>query len=177
MARLFVAVRPPPATLDLIASLPRPDRPDLRWTPRDQWHVTLAFLADAPQREVARRLDRLVAPVVVAHIPPRPWTSRTVWALPVDGLDSVAAAVHQVLDLAADRPFRGHLTLARSRSRRVPGPGVQLDPARAARPEASFAVTHVELVRSELRSAGARHTVVAVVALDPPDRVPDAGPA
>ena len=44
--RLFVGVRPPDEVLDLIADLPRRAQAGLRWTTRDQWHVTLRFLGE-----------------------------------------------------------------------------------------------------------------------------------
>jgi 2'-5' RNA ligase len=44
--RLFVAVRPPDDILDAVAALPRPTHPGVRWTARDQWHVTLRFLGE-----------------------------------------------------------------------------------------------------------------------------------
>ncbi|MEA2686121.1 MAG: hypothetical protein QOE93_1316, partial [Actinomycetota bacterium] len=43
-ARLFVAVWPPAPLLDAVAALDRPAVPGLRWTGREQWHVTLRFL-------------------------------------------------------------------------------------------------------------------------------------
>jgi 2'-5' RNA ligase len=163
MARLFVAARPPAATLDLIEALPRPELPDVRWTPRDQWHVTLLFLADAELDEVADHLARLHAPVASARITGWSTIGRHVGALVVEGLDELAHAVERSVGVAADRPFRGHLTLARSRARgrlRVAAPAAMGDS-----PAASFAVTEVELVRSDLTRDGARHTVELVVPL------------
>ncbi|MBW3548710.1 MAG: hypothetical protein KY452_11325, partial [Actinobacteria bacterium] len=51
--RLFVAVRPPPEVVATLATLDRPERPGLRWTPPEQWHVTLRFFGpvDAEQAE------------------------------------------------------------------------------------------------------------------------------
>src|SRR5258708_23222523 len=47
--RLFVAIAPPPAVLEelegTVAPL-RPAWPALRWTGREAWHVTLAFLGE-----------------------------------------------------------------------------------------------------------------------------------
>jgi LigT like Phosphoesterase len=45
--RLFVAIAPPAAVLDELDALVEPlrsSRQDLRWTNREAWHVTLAFL-------------------------------------------------------------------------------------------------------------------------------------
>jgi len=56
---MFAALVPPPVALDDLADFLAPRQeagPELRWSPPDQWHVTLAFMADVPDR----RLDELV---------------------------------------------------------------------------------------------------------------------
>jgi 2'-5' RNA ligase len=118
--RLFVAVRPPEDVLAALAGLARPEHPGLRWSTRDQWHVTLRFLGDVDDPDpVAAALvaaplaptEAVVGPEVVALNP-------RVLCVPVAGLDDLAAAV-AAADLPGvrrppeDRPFRGHLTLAR----------------------------------------------------------------
>jgi len=59
--RMFVAVVPPEEVLeDLEAFLgPRREAAQLRWTMPEQWHVTLAFLADVPERAVDELVERL----------------------------------------------------------------------------------------------------------------------
>jgi len=60
--RLFVAVSPSePAVEDLDAFLtPRREAgPELRWTLPDQWHLTLAFLGETPQRKLDELSERL----------------------------------------------------------------------------------------------------------------------
>ena len=62
LMRLFVAIAPPPAVLDELDALAGPlraDRPDLRWTSREAWHVTLAFLGQVDGAAVTRLLPRL----------------------------------------------------------------------------------------------------------------------
>jgi RNA 2',3'-cyclic 3'-phosphodiesterase len=62
LMRLFVAIAPPPAVLDELDALAGPfrvGRPDLRWTSREAWHVTLAFLGQVDEAAVARLLPRL----------------------------------------------------------------------------------------------------------------------
>jgi 2'-5' RNA ligase len=47
--RLFVAIAPPAGVLDALdarAAPLRTARGDLRWTSREAWHVTLAFLGE-----------------------------------------------------------------------------------------------------------------------------------
>ncbi len=60
--RLFVAIAPPLAALDELDALAAPlrtARPDLRWTNREAWHVTLAFLGHVDASAAARLLPRL----------------------------------------------------------------------------------------------------------------------
>jgi RNA 2',3'-cyclic 3'-phosphodiesterase len=60
--RLFVAIAPPPAVLDELdaqAAPLRAGREDLRWTNREAWHVTLAFLGQVDESAAARLLPRL----------------------------------------------------------------------------------------------------------------------
>lgn len=60
--RLFVAVLPPPevlAELDRFLTPHRADRPELRWVPREQMHITVAFLGEAAERPMERVLPRL----------------------------------------------------------------------------------------------------------------------
>ncbi|HXX88936.1 MAG TPA: 2'-5' RNA ligase family protein [Acidimicrobiales bacterium] len=49
--RLFVAVEVPDEVADVLAALDRPAFEGLRWTTRDQWHVTLRFLGEVPDPE------------------------------------------------------------------------------------------------------------------------------
>lgn len=60
--RLFIGVAPPAAVLDDLeaACAPfRPSRDDLRWTSRELWHVTLAFLGEVAEERLDRLLPRL----------------------------------------------------------------------------------------------------------------------
>jgi RNA 2',3'-cyclic 3'-phosphodiesterase len=60
--RLFVAIAPPPAVLDELDALVEPLRArrlDLRWTSREAWHVTLAFLGQVDEATAVRLLPRL----------------------------------------------------------------------------------------------------------------------
>lgn len=156
--RLFVAVWPPPEVVDLLAALPRPAVDGLRWTTPDQWHVTLRFLGTVS-------LDAVSLDVGALSYPPPPTAvlrpeavrlGRDVLALPVDGLDDLA----RVVDPTPARPFRGHLTLARSRRGSLPK-GVRLLSG------ASWVVGEVTLVSSRLLPTGAEYTVVERFRLRP----------
>ena len=62
MLRLFVAIAPPAAVLDELDELVTPwraRRNELRWTSREAWHVTLAFLGQVDEAAAARLLPRL----------------------------------------------------------------------------------------------------------------------
>src|ERR1700733_8894965 len=62
LMRLFVAIAPPAAVLDELDALAGPlraGREDLRWTNREAWHVTLAFLGQVDETAAARLLPRL----------------------------------------------------------------------------------------------------------------------
>jgi 2'-5' RNA ligase len=160
--RLFVAAMPSEDVLDVIAALPRPDHPDLRWTTRDQWHVTLRFLGaiDDPT-PVADALDatELGDPRDVRLGPAVRALGTNIVCVPVKGLDDVAnqvmAATADIGEAPPKRAFRGHLTLARRRHgrgslRRFTGAPV----------DASWSCTSVALVRSHLHPRGARYDVI-----------------
>ncbi len=136
--RLFVALVPPPAVLGGLEAAVAPFRarqPELRWTSRDAWHITLAFLGEADETAVARLTPRL-ARAAGRHPPcrvmfagagafPATARARVLWCgLRGDHRDvaalaaSVAAAARRAGAPPADerRPFRPHLTLARCRA-------------------------------------------------------------
>src|SRR4051794_27344854 len=59
--RLFAAVVPPPEALEHLDEFldVRREAGDFRWVQADQVHVTLAFLADAPERTLDDLVERL----------------------------------------------------------------------------------------------------------------------
>ena len=163
MSRLFVAVWPPDAVLDAVEGLHRPVEAGGRWTRRDQWHVTLRFLGPAEPDEVASALTALRhAPVEAVVGPDVGLLGEGVVQLPVAGLDRLAESV---VTLTAglgrppeDRPFFGHLTLARMAGDPPAGVlGQELS--------ATFPVESVALVTSELGGNAARYTTVAAFPL------------
>jgi 2'-5' RNA ligase len=163
LPRLFVAAWPPADVLDLLETLPRPSDPGVRWTRRDQWHVTLRFLGAADPDDAAAALASVHAAVADAVLGPlTARLGRSVVVVPVAGLGEIAAAV---VAATADvgqppdpRPFAGHLTLARLRQR--PACGVT-----GSRLSARFPVRELHLVRSHLHHEGARYETLAVVPL------------
>lgn len=124
--RLFVAVWPPAPVVEALAALPRPERPGLRWTSPEAWHVTLRFLGPADPDEVAAALAELALPAgavpVAAELGPGVGRfGHRVLHVPVTGLGALAGAVVGVtagVGRPPDRrPFSGHITLARNRGR------------------------------------------------------------
>jgi 2'-5' RNA ligase len=61
MARLFVAVRPPPEVMARLAAIDRPALPGVRWSVPDQWLVKLRPLGHVDGRVVAPLRDALAA--------------------------------------------------------------------------------------------------------------------
>ncbi len=154
-----MAVEPPDAFVEALRGLERPARPGLRWTPQDQWHVTLRFLGAVDPEALTDALSGLSWPdPVVAEAGPAPVAlSRHVWMLPVEGLAGLAGAVSaatRALEEPESRPFRGHLTLARAREpktlRGLPAPPLAW----------RWEVREVVAFRSELGPGGARHHIL-----------------
>jgi RNA 2',3'-cyclic 3'-phosphodiesterase len=162
--RLFIAVWPPGPLMDQLRALERPTRPGLRWTSEDQWHVTLRFLGDvdpvgeASVVEGLRQVASRGSPVQVVAGPRSRPLGPGVWVLPVEGLAGLAAAVAgaagDVGQPVPDRPYRGHITLARARQAKA------LKGLPAAAIEIPWVVTELTLVRSDLRADGARYQVI-----------------
>lgn len=166
MARLFVAVWPPERILDELAVLERPIERGVRWTTRDQWHVTLRFLGEADPAPVAEALARMSVPAVTAAVGPRvERLGASVIVAPVDGLDDLAAAVRTATADLGEPPdprgFSGHLTLARLR--RGATCGLVGTPIAG-----EFDVTRIALVASDTRPDGARYVDLAHVRLEDP---------
>jgi 2'-5' RNA ligase len=156
MARLFIAVLPPPEILDALAELPRPDEEGVRWTRRESWHMTLRFFADAEVDEIVRAIDDCPLSAADARIGPKVGRlGRRVIMAPVEGLDELAADVMHATALIGEtadtRPFNGHITLARMKR-----------PGRCSlvgRPvSGAFPVDTVVLMESDTRPDGARYT-------------------
>jgi 2'-5' RNA ligase len=158
-ARLFVAASPPADVCDALAALARPEVPGVRYTNREQWHVTLRFLGDVSLAEALDAFGRVSfasAEAVLGTAVTR--LGKSVVVAPVAGLDAIAAAVAEAMDGVGRPPdhetFTGHITLARLKGRaRPPIIGAPID--------GRFTVREIELVRSRLSAHGARYETVA----------------
>ncbi len=187
--RLFLALAVPPAVREEIGRaqgrLQRHSPPGaIRWTRSDQFHVTLKFLGDVPAEQVAA-LEQCVAPICTAR-PALPLSARgigffpgthqprVIWAGAGDGRGQLSA-LHRQIDEAlrwlapAERPgkFTGHITLGRFKPGRHAAIPKLLELAAGYRDQhfGDWRAEAVELVRSELTSTGAEHTVMAAFPL------------
>ncbi len=172
--RLFVAAWPDDATRKRLGSLELElgRTKGLRFVGPSRWHVTLRFLGEVDEALVdpigaALRagLASRPGPIECRLGPGTGWfTGVRVLQLPAAGMDGLAAAVRAttvpfVPEPAAEPPFNGHLTLARSKGRRL---SVAALGEMSNLPfEAAFPVTHVDLVVSEASPLGHVYSTVA----------------
>ncbi len=187
--RLFVAIAVPPMVRQEIARAQgrlRRDTPTgaVRWTHPDQFHITLKFLGDVPVAQAAA-LEGALAPVCIpcpalrlsAHglgFFPGAHQPRVIWAGTSDAAGHLRD-LHRQIDEALrafappERPekFTAHITLGRFK------PGhhaaipklVELAQDLRDRHFGDWEARDVELVRSDLTSEGATHTVIATFPL------------
>lgn len=169
--RAFVAVWPSAEVVAALSAFERPAVAGARWTTADQWHVTLRFLGSVGEEDVeplSGALDGLAswAPVSVVLAPATACFGRSVLHVPVSGLADLAGAVARASagfgsEPVDERPFAGHITLARARDRRRGDLR-----ALAGRPVGgSFVASEVTLVRSRTDPKGARYEVIHRVPL------------
>ena len=128
MTRLFVAVRPPPEVVALLAALERPALPGVRWSVPEQWLVKLRPLGHVdgrvvPGLRVALEAELAGAPAVTCRLGPATRRLGGQWlGAPVHGLDDLAAVVfeatQELVPVTHPQPFQADVVLARGR---VPG--------------------------------------------------------
>jgi 2'-5' RNA ligase len=132
--RLFVALIPPEHVLDEIEAAFAPyrdGRPELRWTRRDTWHVTLAFYGEVDDLTQARLLPRLQRAAgrhprrelafAGAGAFPKARFARTLWTGIHTDLQHLAdsclaAGRREGIDTGRHLRFHPHLTVARTRT-------------------------------------------------------------
>jgi RNA 2',3'-cyclic 3'-phosphodiesterase len=149
--RMFVAAVPPPEVLEDLEEFlsVRRDAAAFRWTVPDQWHVTLAFLADVPDRaydDLVERLSRAAhkrqpmrATIAGGGAFPNVGRAKVLWAgvdldaTDLDGGEELrrlatgcrAAASKAGIGVAGER-FKPHITIARTRNPVEATPWVRL---------------------------------------------------
>ncbi|MDR1786718.1 MAG: RNA 2',3'-cyclic phosphodiesterase [Spirochaetaceae bacterium] len=181
--RLFVALPPPAGFLDRLdeALFPlRSRRRDLRWVPRENTHITLAFLGEVDSRGAS--LVDAVLRDITGMIKPIAFTAEKFIALPGAGRATVlalgvaegrerisqgASFFEQRLAGAAveghypfrpreKRPFTPHITVARS------GRGFTLAPEERLPLHLGGVLEEAVLFQSELRKTGPIYTPLGV---------------
>lgn len=129
---MFVAVVPPDEVIEDLEEFlaPRREAAAYRWTPAEQWHVTLAFAEHVPERAYDEMVDRLhTATAKRSPVPmrlggggafPDPARARVLFAAldtDVDELERTAVGARNAMSTAGVRVdgqrFRPHVTLAR----------------------------------------------------------------
>lgn len=183
--RCFVAAWPSAEVVAALAGLPRPASKRLRWSGEDQWHVTLRFFGELSPVQVDEATAALSE---VAGALPGDLTARggpatrfmgpglLIW--PVDGLGPAAAPVGQATahigQPLPDRPFIGHVTIARG----ARGADLRQAPHLLSSLSASWPVTSLALVHSQLGAGGARYRDICTFRCGPSrdQSPPPAGP-
>lgn len=131
--RMFVAAVPPDRALEDLEEFlaVRRDVAAFRWTVPEQWHLTLAFLAEVPDRshdDLVARLERaarkrrpMVATITGGGAFPHVGRAKVLWAgVDLDDPEELrrlatgcrAAASKAGIEVAGER-FKPHVTLAR----------------------------------------------------------------
>jgi 2'-5' RNA ligase len=177
VARAFVAVVPPAPVLDAVVGTARSLEAacDLRarWSPREQWHLTLRFLGDHVDLDEAAaslagvRFEAIEAQLGGLGAFARPARANVLWLGVGTGTAPLVALAAKVTDATATiapvdgKPYRPHLTLARF-DRPADVRGLLRD--RAGRDDAvgpPWSVTELVLVESRLGRGPAQHRVHA----------------
>jgi RNA 2',3'-cyclic 3'-phosphodiesterase len=187
--RLFVSLALPEEVKDRVQQAQNELRrvlpgPNFRWSRREQFHLTLRFLGDVEATRVEALKEALQA--ACRELPPlqlracgigcfpdlrRP---RVLWA-GVSDAGGELLRLQQLVQAASDaftsekkeERFTGHVTLARLKDirraevERLP----EAVEGMRARDFGEWTTTSIELMRSELTPQGARHTVLAEIAL------------
>ena len=148
-----------------LRSLPGVDD-DWRFADPDGWHVTLAFLRGIAPDQVEPMVARVTAALAAAPSSqavagglggfPGGSRARVLWLGVADagtGLATLAADVRAASRVDEEQPFRGHVTLARSRDRR----GAPIPRSDAAVPGGPIPIDEVVLFRSHLGQGLARY--------------------
>jgi RNA 2',3'-cyclic 3'-phosphodiesterase len=171
--RLFIALDLPNELRATLAAA-RIDTETWRPVREEALHVTLAFLGDRPETDVAT-----IAPIITAEhaapeltvghvllLPPRrPRVLTVTLADPTGALRDLHARVTSALEAAGlytreSRPFRPHVTLARLRPRTRPPRQVPLDIAHT-----PFHGRSLTLYASRLHPGGARYEALITTSL------------
>jgi RNA 2',3'-cyclic 3'-phosphodiesterase len=178
--RLFAAVEIPPEAKRVVASAVAPWReqfPKARWSPEDNWHVTLKFMGRTWPRLrgwVEERMRAATGGVEPFEVRleglgafPSAGRARVVWAGVSDGTGrfaALAAAIDEALATefpVETRPWHPHLTVGRS------DPPIPLPDGFVDSPvePVGFRIDRVALFQSHLRRPAPRYEALATFPL------------
>lgn len=151
--------------------------PDLRWVEAEGIHLTLAFLGELDDAQLAKANAAATEAATLTQSftyqlsglgtfgPPR--QPRVLW-MGISEVAGILQALHRALALALEqqgfvtekRPFAPHLTLARIKSPLTPEQAQILQQiiARSQIQSPAYRVAHLYTMKSELTPAGARYT-------------------
>jgi 2'-5' RNA ligase len=187
--RLFIAIPIPEPVRDEIIRVQQELQPlvppnVVRWTRPDQFHLTLRFLGDVPAdgvedlKQSVNAVCRIVRPLFLraegVGFFPNPRSPRVIWVGINDGEEclvdlqkQIETAVGPFSPEPGEKNFTGHVTLGRLKNPR-PADTRELA-ARAQLLEkrlfGEWTAHEIEIIRSELSPAGARHTSLAAFRL------------
>jgi RNA 2',3'-cyclic 3'-phosphodiesterase len=187
--RLFVAIPVPDAVREEILRVQRELQPlaprgMIRWTKPEQFHLTLRFLGDVSSDRVAA-LQESVRTICSGASPlhlraqdvgffPNPRSPRVIWIGITDGENrlvdlqrKIEAAVQPFTAEQGGERFAGHVTLGRFKQAGHLKIKALTDHAEAmkSRTLGEWTAREIEIIRSELSPAGARHTLLAAFPL------------
>lgn len=174
MPRIFIAIPVPNRLQNALGALASSADPGLRWVAPHHLHLTLRFLGEIGEADVARA-DAAVARTAAAH--PKPFTlivkglgafptprsARVIWcglSGDVEALQrwqrDLEGALREFGFPAEDRPFRPHITLARMRS---PGRWPERLTPYEEHTFGEWRVDRVQVIESRLSPRGPAYTV------------------
>ena len=175
MPRLFIAIDIPASAYEAFNSL-RAEDMGWRWTSADQFHLTLRFLGDVPNDEVASvagHIDAHIGPlsdeprlsgeglsVFPSHRNPRVLIERIASAPWLRDLhDAIEAGVQAAGFETEERPFVPHLTLARIKQSSPQDVRAFIERHDAPGRLPGTAVQAFHLYESDLKPDGAVHNI------------------
>jgi 2'-5' RNA ligase len=191
--RLFIAIPIPEPVWDEIIRIqlelqPLVPRAAARWTRPDQFHLTLRFLGDVPVagleklKESVNAVCRSAQPLQLRATGigffPSPHSPRVVWVgiddqagLLVDLQKRIEAAVRPFAAEPGAERFAGHATLGRLKNLKPPDARKLAAHAQLVKDRTfgEWTTQEIEIIRSKLSPARARHTLLVAFRLGAKD--------
>ncbi len=191
--RLFIAIPIPEPVRDEIIRVQQgmqllAPQGAVRWTKPDQFHLTLRFLGDVPVdgleklKESVNAVCRSARPMPLraggVGFFPNPHSPRVVWVgiddkggLLIDLQKRIEAAVRPFAAEPGTEHFAGHATLGRLKNLKPPDARKLAAHAQTVNDQmfGEWTAQEIEIIRSELSQAGARHTTLVAFRLGAED--------